>query len=102
MQWTGVHFHISEAVRHHGRDAFNETNLPSMNELVAGDFNGIDEIVHADGILASFIQEDVEIKLVVVGGIVVITVVVAGFISEFHHLLVLFKDKCFELLVLFQ
>ena len=97
-----MHFHISEAVGHHSRDAFHETNLAGMNELVAGDFNGIDEIIHADGILASFIEEDVEIELVV-GGIVVITVIViAGFISEFHHLLVLFKDKRFELLVLFQ
>jgi hypothetical protein len=98
-----MHLHITEAVRHHGRYAFNETNLSSVNELVAGDFNGIDEIVHADGILAGFIQEDVEIELIVVRGVVVVTIgVIASFIREFHHLLVLFKDKCFELLVLFQ
>jgi len=90
-------------VRHNGRDAFNVTNLPGMNELVAGHFNGIDEIVHADGILASFIEEYIEIELIVVRGVVVVvTVVIAGFIREFHHLLVLFQDKCFELLVLFQ
>jgi hypothetical protein len=96
-----MHLHIAKAVRHHGRDAFDKTNLPGMNELVPGDFNGIDEIIHADGILASFIEKDVEIELVV-GSIVVITVIVAGFIGEFHHVFVLFKDKCFELLVLFQ
>ena len=100
MQWSGMHFHISEAVRHHGRDAFYETNLPGMNELVASNFNGIDEIVHADGILASFIEEYIEIELVV-GGIVTIGVI-TRFIRKFHHMLVLFNHKVFELLVLFH
>jgi hypothetical protein len=95
-----VHLHISEAVRHDGRDAFNETNLPSVNEFVASDFNGINEIIHAYSILASFIQKHVEIELVV---IVVVTIgIIARFIGEFHHLLVLFNHKVFELLVLFQ
>jgi hypothetical protein len=99
-----MHFHISEAVRHNGRDAFHESHLPGMNELVAGNFNRIDEIIHADGILASFIEEYVEIELVVVRSIIVVitVVVIACFIGEFHHMLVLFKDKRFELLVLFQ
>jgi len=97
-----MHLHITEAVCHNGRDAFNETDLPGMNELVAGNFNGIDEVVHADGILACFIEKDVEIELVVRGVVVVTIGVIAGFIGKFHHLLVLFKDKVFELLVLFQ
>jgi hypothetical protein len=65
MQGSGVHLHISEAVRHNGRYAFHETNLPGMNELVAGNFNGIYEVIHTDGILASFIQKHIEIELVV-------------------------------------
>ena len=87
-----------------------------MNELVASNFNGIDEIVHADGILAGFIQEHIEIELVV---IVVMTVGVIAKLAVFDcfqqlellfrhlallfgHLLGLLQHNFFEILILFE
>jgi hypothetical protein len=111
MQWSGVHIHISEAVRHNSRNAFYETNLPGMDELVAGNFDGINEIVHADGIFASFIEEDVEIELIVVVRRIVTVRAVADFtvfdrfyklLLLFNHMFGLFRKEFFELLVLFQ
>jgi hypothetical protein len=71
-----------------------------MEELISRDFKGFDEVVHGDGILTSFIEEYVEIELII-GSIIVAVGVMSGFIGEFQHMFILFNHKVFELLVLF-
>jgi hypothetical protein len=71
VQGSGVHIHVFEPVRHDGRKTFNIANLTCMEELISRDFKGFDEVVHGDGILTSFIEEYIEIELIVVSSIIV-------------------------------
>jgi hypothetical protein len=92
MQGSGMHIHVSEPVSHDGRKTFNVANPASMEELISCDFKGFDEVVHSDSVLTSFIEENIEVELIVaVSIVIVVAIVVAGFISELYHLFILFN-----------